>query len=470
MRTELNRVRRVVNSQASSEHDVSQQLKTLESERKKEVDALKERTNELTIELKQTKRKLELVNDELECAKSQLEAADTMPDVQDLAGRLVVSENTCKMLKNDNSDQLKERDAAITNLLLSVQANEGVISNLRQDIESFKMKLNLSNEENRRLQHESEIFAAQIIDQDEEFESLNERLKAKADEVATLKREIASSSSDMRNMKNLQSEVDELREEKRHNTSRIHKLESELRDMELRKAEQDGFQIDRLKIELKNAINDKAMAEDKLTNQIESLRKLRNHTVEDFEKQLHEKSEEISALEKELLELKENRGGDDLDDIFLDDDKQGLSKNQLLEERDSLLANIETLGDEVEALRASSEGHLLSDLKDQLAKSEKLREEMEADRSLYNASKDREMDRLHRQMSELREAHTAREMEQLSLLKKLETENYDMREEFTIRMQEKNSKIVVSMTPPVHESLIVSIVRAILLTSCTLIM
>ena len=466
----MNRVRRVVNSQASSEHDVSQQLKTLESERKKEVDALKERTNELTIELKQTKRKLELVNDELECAKSQLEAADTMPDVQDLAGRLVVSENTCKMLKNDNSDQLKERDAAITNLLLSVQANEGVISNLRQDIESFKMKLNLSNEENRRLQHESEIFAAQIIDQDEEFESLNERLKAKADEVATLKREIASSSSDMRNMKNLQSEVDELREEKRHNTSRIHKLESELRDMELRKAEQDGFQIDRLKIELKNAINDKAMAEDKLTNQIESLRKLRNHTVEDFEKQLHEKSEEISALEKELLELKENRGGDDLDDIFLDDDKQGLSKNQLLEERDSLLANIETLGDEVEALRASSEGHLLSDLKDQLAKSEKLREEMEADRSLYNASKDREMDRLHRQMSELREAHTAREMEQLSLLKKLETENYDMREEFTIRMQEKNSKIVVSMTPPVHESLIVSIVRAILLTSCTLIM
>ena len=466
----MNRVRRVVNSQASSEHDVSQQLKTLESERKKEVDALKERTNELTIELKQTKRKLELVNDELECAKSQLEAADTMPDVQDLAGRLVVSENTCKMLKNDNSDQLKERDAAITNLLLSVQANEGVISNLRQDIESFKMKLNLSNEENRRLQHESEIFAAQIIDQDEEFESLNERLKAKADEVATLKREIASSSSDMRNMKNLQSEVDELREEKRHNTSRIHKLESELRDMELRKAEQDGFQIDRLKIELKNAINDKAMAEDKLTNQIESLRKLRNHTVEDFEKQLHEKSEEISALEKELLELKENRGDDDLDDIFLDDDKQGLSKNQLLEERDSLLANIETLGDEVEALRASSEGHLLSDLKDQLAKSEKLREEMEADRSLYNASKDREMDRLHRQMSELREAHTAREMEQLSLLKKLETENYDMREEFTIRMQEKNSKIVVSMTPPVHESLIVSIVRAILLTSCTLIM
>ena len=447
MRTELNRVRRIVNSQASSEHDVSQQLKTLESERKKEVDALKERTNELTIELKQTKRKLELVNDELECAKSQLEAADTMPDVQDLAGRLVVSENTCKMLKNENSDQLKERDAAITNLLLSVQANEGVISNLRQDIESFKMKLNLSNEENRRLQHESEIFAAQIIDQDEEFESLNERLKAKADEVATLKREIASSSSDMRNMKNLQSEVDELREEKRHNTSRIHKLESELRDMELRKAEQDGFQIDRLKIELKNAINDKAMAEDKMTNQIESLRKLRNHTVEDFEKQLHEKSEEISALEKELLELKESRGGDDLDDIFLDDDKQGLSKNQLLEERDSLLAKIETLGDEVEALRASSEGQLLSDLKDQLAKSEKLREEMDADRSLYNASKDREMDRLHRQMSELREAHTASEMEQLSLLKKLETENYDMREEFTMRMQEKNSKIVVSMTP-----------------------
>jgi len=52
------------------------------------------------------------------------------------------------------------------------------------------------------------------------------------------------------------------------------------------------------------------------------------------------------------------------------------------------------------------------------------------------------MDRLHRQLSEAREAQTVKEQEQSSLLKKLECENRDIREEFTVRMMEKNSKIV----------------------------
>ena len=162
MKSELSRLQKVVDTKASSEHDVSQQLKDLEADRRKEVNSLKDRAHELTIELKQTNRRLVSVTEELECAKSQLEAADTMPDVQDLAGRLVVSEQACKMLKNENSDKLKERDSAIANLLQSVQVNEGVISSLRGDIESFKKELNESNEENRRLQHESEIFAAQV--------------------------------------------------------------------------------------------------------------------------------------------------------------------------------------------------------------------------------------------------------------------------------------------------------------------
>ena len=474
MKSELSRLQKVVDSKASSDHDVSQQLKDLEAERRKEVNSLKDRTHELTIELKQTNRRLVSVTEELECAKSQLEAAETMPDVQDLAGRLVVSEQACKMLKNENSDKLKERDSAIANLLQSVQANEGVISNLRGDIESFKKKLNESNEENRRLQHESEIFAAQasswhdntwylslglnltysfpsscviwlslqIIDQDEEFESLNERLKEKTNEISSLKREIASSSSDMRNMKSLQSQLDQLRDDKRRNVSRINQLEVELRDAELKKAADDGYELERLKLELKNAIEDKAMTEDKLTKQIDSLRKLRNHAVEDFEKKLRDRDEQISSLEKELLELKERMSEDDFDDIFLDESKPGQSKKELAEERDMLLVKIETLDKEIESLKASTETQQLSELKSKLALSEKVREELEMDRSLFNSNKDREMDRLHKQLSEAREAQTARELEQLSLLKKLESENREMREDFSIRIQEKNSKIV----------------------------
>jgi len=439
MKLELNRLQKIVNTKESSDNDVAQQLKDLEVDRQKEVNALQDRAHNLTIELKQTNKKLTTATEELEQAKTQLLSSSTMPDVQDLAGRLVVSEQACKMLKNENSDKLKERDSAISNLLLSVQANEGVISNLRVDIESFKKKLNDSNEENRRLQHESEIFAAQIIDQDEEFESLNERLKERTNEVADMKREIASSSTEMRQLKSLQAQLDELRDDKRLNTSRIHELEDELKDAELKKGMDTGIEVQRLKLELEKTNDKNTETEERLTNQIESLRKLRNHAVETFEKQLKEKADQIATLEQELLE-KNGDDDDEFDDIFLEDDKPrggggGTSKKELK-------AKIATLEQEIETLRSSSDLPQLSELKTKLAQSEKLREELVSDRAQFNAAKDREMDRLHKQLSELREEHTARELELLGLIKKLEIESSDMREEFNIRMQEKHGKIV----------------------------
>lgn len=106
---------------------------------------------------------------------------------------------------------------------------------------------------------------------------MNDRLKEKTSEIVTLKREIASSSADVRNVKNLERQLDELKEEKRHNTHRIKELETEIRDLELKKAQETGFEVERLKLELENAIEDKAETEEKLNKQIESLRKLRNH-------------------------------------------------------------------------------------------------------------------------------------------------------------------------------------------------
>jgi len=468
LKSEVKRLQTRVENKSSSESVASEQSKDLEASQRREVERLRDRTHDLTIELKQTKRRLLSVTEELECATSELETSDAMPDVQDLAGRLVISEQAQKMLKTENSDKLKERDAAIANLLQSVQANDGVISNLRADVESFKRKLGESVEENRRLQHESEIFAAQIIDQDEEFEDLNVRLKDKTSEIASLKREIASSSAEVRNVKNLERQLDELKEKKRHSNTIINNLEVELRDAELKRAEEDGFEVERLKLELKNAIADKLGLEERLTNQIDSLRKLRNHAVEDFEAKLRERAGQIASLENELLELRENVLDDDFDDIFLDE-KPGQSKKQLLEERDMLLVKIEALGEEIESLRATADSQQLSELqlaelKNKLARSEQLREELEKDinntSSIFNSSKDKnldrlhrqlseansskdkEMDRLHRQLSEAREAQTARELEQLSLLKKLESENSDIREEFTIRMKEKHAKIV----------------------------
>ena len=116
-----------------------------------------------------------------------------------------------------------------------------------------------------------------VIDQDDEFENLNDQLKEKSSEIALLKREIASSSADVRNVKNLERQLDELKEDKRSNVSRINQLEAELRDVDMKKAEEVGFKVERLKIELQNAIDDKKATEETLNQQIGSLRKLRNH-------------------------------------------------------------------------------------------------------------------------------------------------------------------------------------------------
>ena len=105
------------------------------------------------------------VTEDLDCATCKLEISDAMPNVQDLAGRIVILEQAHKMLKTENSDKLMEQDAVIANLFQSVHANDGVIYNLRADVESFKRKLRESVEENQRLQHKSKGFVAQIIDQ-----------------------------------------------------------------------------------------------------------------------------------------------------------------------------------------------------------------------------------------------------------------------------------------------------------------
>jgi chromosome segregation ATPase len=164
LKSEICQLQALLDRRSSPGADAAQQLKELEASRRREVELLKERTHDLTIELKQTKRKLLSATGQLDNAMAQLKVANTMPDVQDLAGRLVIAEQGQKMLRTENIDKLKERDAAIANLLQSVQANEGVISNLRNDIDNFKRKLNDSIEENRRLQHESEIFATQVGD------------------------------------------------------------------------------------------------------------------------------------------------------------------------------------------------------------------------------------------------------------------------------------------------------------------
>lgn len=267
---------------------------------------------------------------------------------------------------------------------------------------------------------------------------MNARLQEKTNEITSLKREIASSSVEIRNAKRLQSQLDDLREEKRNNYIRINKLEVELRNVELKQAEDIGYEVERLKLELKTALTEKERTESSMTTQIDSLRKLRNHAEDD----LRERDRKIALLEKELTELKERMSEDDFDDVFLDD-KPAQSKKELIEERDSLIVKIETLELEIESLKSASESKQISELRSKLAQSEQVRIELEKDRTQFNANKDRDMDRLHKQLSEARQLYETRELELQNSLKKLEYENSELRENFAIRIKEKNSNVSV---------------------------
>lgn len=413
----------------------------------KEVESLKKRNSVLEMELKQTNRNLASVTQELECTKSKLETMKEMPDLQDLAGRLAVSEQAQRI---GCSVEVKERDAAIANLLQSLQANEGVIRHLRMDIDSFKEKLRNAQEESKRLRHESEIFAEQIIDQDVEFEALLTSVAEKDAQIEKLQKEklekeISSSSSemDMQTIKDLQMKVRHLESEKKRNLERIDEIEfqleeteSKLKEMEAQNAKNDGFEVEKLKLELKNALTEKDLVETKLNKQIDSIRKLRNHAVEEFEAKLKERDNQISSLEQELLDLKEKL---DDDDIF---DEVGLDGNEVSNAtKTEFEYKIQALEAEIESLRATTESVEVEELKKQLAESERMRGVLEMNRTIFNSGKDGEIDRLRQELSDVKEDRSKREMDQLALLKKLDAENEEIREEFATRMREKNAKI-----------------------------
>jgi hypothetical protein len=238
-------------------------------------------------------------------------------------------------------------------------------------------------------------------------------------------------------MKQLQAQLEVLRDEKWKYTTRINKLEVELRDFELKRAEESGFELDRLKLELKSVIAEKNSTESEMSKQIDSLRQLHTHAVEETRK----RDGRIALLEKELIGLREKISDDSLDDVCLGD-QTGQPKKALIEERDRLLVEIKTLSEEIVSLRSSSASKLLAELKSKLAHSEQMREELEMDRSHIISTKDKEMDRLHFQLAETRKQSEARELEQLSLLKKLEVEYHQLQDEFATRMREKNTTIV----------------------------
>ncbi|KAL7470415.1 hypothetical protein ACHAXS_010654 [Conticribra weissflogii] len=455
LKAEVDHLQSQIEAKVSSEGELKQHVTRLEAAIKKdshckEIESLKSKISDLQMELSDARGNLAAVSEELECAHGQLRVTKSKPQVKDLAAKLAAADHALRMSKEENEEKIRERDTAISNLLDSVQVNETTISSLRAEIQELKQKLNNTTEESRRLQHESEIFAAQVIEQDEELEEMKTKLAEKNQQISALKREISSNKSDEIFVASLEEKVEDLQEQKRRNMRRIHDLEDKLEEAESksRQASRDGFEVEKLKMELQNAITTKDLTEEKLTSQIESLRKLRNHAVEDYESKIRDRDNQISSLEKEVLELREQIASHvveiPLDGAPSQDQLDELSEKcvQLADERDKLKMEIKSLTDEINSLRNASESRQVSELKSKLAQSEKMREALEKNRSISNSGKNSEIDRLYKQLSEAKDAQSARELEQLNKLKALDKENRELREEYAMRMKEKSAKIL----------------------------
>ncbi len=103
---------------------------------------------------------------------------------------------------DDFAETVQERDQAIQNLINQSMGQEAHvrelklrISALMKEVESVRLKKGRDEEDQlraeiERLQEESEIFAGQIIEQDEEFKRMQKVLKKRDDKISVLRSEI----------------------------------------------------------------------------------------------------------------------------------------------------------------------------------------------------------------------------------------------------------------------------------------
>ena len=153
----------------------------------------------------------------------------------------------------ENVEKVQERDRAIENLVNQSIAQESNVRELKSRISALMKELETSRlpknkfddptvkAELRRLQQESEIFAGQIIEQDEELELLKRSLQARDDEVSTLKKEISDMNSKLeatdsapaneQEVASLKNEVAELQKELVSRNDQLVKLEQELSEV-----------------------------------------------------------------------------------------------------------------------------------------------------------------------------------------------------------------------------------------------
>ena len=251
-------------------------------------------------------------------------------------------------IDNDQDEKLQERDSAIATLVKQSMAQEAFMKKLTAENEMLKEDVKLRSlrkqigtldgptwDEMKKLQKESEIFASQIIEQDEEMQLLRLDLEDRDKEVTDLRRELADLQNDLTTTKtkstsrdrdldriaDLQAELDEMQEANETQRQEVRDLRRQIRDSQSALDSVDDLRLElehankslsemrckvgnsvqqdaSLRDELNESIASKDATEKRLEQQMESMRRLRVTAVEELEKKIRERDESIEELKR----------------------------------------------------------------------------------------------------------------------------------------------------------------------------
>jgi len=337
--------------------------------------------------------------------------------------------------------QFQQRRSAISKLADQVAQRDKMVDDLTQELKG--VKLNLSGpdsgpswEEFKQLREETQVFAAQLIEQDDDIEGLRHALKSSEDRLAAVNKQLddAKSKHDSGDSKALQDLEAEIKELKEANDVQVEEL------CTLRKS---AIEVEKVREDLNTELQSKNQIIKSLKSQIaNSGNSVPDITVDEME--MEQLREDKESLRSKLAQL----------EAEAEDCKKKNSKLEQMLYHPNPLARLETEAEDYKKtiskleemlttktapeVASSADNHLLweaarneiesnreviKDLKAKLEEEQEAREEYENNINELELEKDAAINKLRKQLididAELKEQRTSK----LEATKKAETES-----------------------------------------------
>jgi chromosome segregation ATPase len=499
---------------------------------KTEINALMEKLKDMESSPSEkneqhTSKEIEYIS-EIENLRSALEDCKDvenrlLQNVSSLERSLASFKNENKRLRNNHSDpsysrslllehdeKIQERDSAIGNLVQQSMALEQQVTRLMSDnnmlrieVESLRRGVKKTSgplwSDIRKLQKESEIFASQIIDQDEELETLRaavdereSRISILEKENSALKRKASSISRDSVKIDELQAELDELQEGSKTQRAELREMRKQLREATDKASEAKDIQAEleqaqyaleqlkskagssaredaTLRRKLQLAERERSEIETKLKEEIDSIRREEKESIDRLEAKILDRdrlikdlqsTDKVDALNSEIQRLNNllkekstlleessnviNEMKRKLDNVCSIEELK--SKNMQIEK---LNREIQVLQDQLDGIRAEREETNNNMTRESLRIGTSEMEEIEANIiAQYEAKMQRlhqehnvTVDRMRNELSEAKTIHAEHNEQAIRHIEKLEMESKDIKEELEAKLQLKSSKI-----------------------------